>query len=104
MVSGGFGFTELMDKAGVERRLYTAGENKAFLDPFSPEEPGEVGIQVRLGPVTALATIRDPRPRPGGSVMVEVQIPCFGSPVSPTLSHFWPKEQPRLFAKSLQSR
>ncbi|MGM0571299.1 S49 family peptidase [Marinobacter sp.] len=44
VVSGGFGFTGLMDKAGVERRLYTAGENKAFLDPFSPEEPQEVAF------------------------------------------------------------
>lgn len=42
VVSGGFGFTELMGKAGVERRLYTSGENKAFLDPFSPEEEEEV--------------------------------------------------------------
>ncbi len=33
----GFGFTGLMDKAGVERRLLTAGENKGFLDPFSPQ-------------------------------------------------------------------
>jgi protease-4 len=33
----GFGFTGLMDKVGVERRLLTAGENKAFLDPFSPQ-------------------------------------------------------------------
>lgn len=32
----GFGFTGLMDKLGVERRLLTAGENKGFLDPFSP--------------------------------------------------------------------
>lgn len=32
----GFGFTGIMDKAGVERRLLTAGENKGFLDPFSP--------------------------------------------------------------------
>jgi protease-4 len=32
----GFGFTGLMDKLGVERRLLTAGENKAMLDPFSP--------------------------------------------------------------------
>ncbi|MFM7802633.1 MAG: S49 family peptidase [Limnohabitans sp.] len=31
----GFGFTGLMDKVGVERRLVTAGENKGFLDPFS---------------------------------------------------------------------
>ena len=32
----GFGFTEVMEKVGVERRLLTAGENKGFLDPFSP--------------------------------------------------------------------
>lgn len=35
----GFGFTGLMDKVGVERRLLTAGENKGFLDPFSPQVP-----------------------------------------------------------------
>ncbi len=33
----GFGFTGLMEKAGVERRLMTAGENKGFMDPFSPQ-------------------------------------------------------------------
>ena len=33
----GFGFTGLMEKVGVERRLLTAGENKGFLDPFSPQ-------------------------------------------------------------------
>ena len=33
----GFGFTGLMEKLGVERRLMTAGENKGFLDPFSPQ-------------------------------------------------------------------
>lgn len=33
----GFGFTGLMDKLGVERRLLTAGVNKGFLDPFSPQ-------------------------------------------------------------------
>ena len=33
----GFGFTGLMDKLGVDRRLMTAGENKGFLDPFSPQ-------------------------------------------------------------------
>jgi protease-4 len=32
----GFGFTDFMEKVGVERRLLTAGENKGFLDPFSP--------------------------------------------------------------------
>ncbi len=33
----GFGFTGLMDKLGIERRLMTAGENKGFMDPFSPQ-------------------------------------------------------------------
>lgn len=33
----GFGFTGTMDKLGVERRLLTAGDNKGFLDPFSPQ-------------------------------------------------------------------
>lgn len=33
----GFGFTGLMDKLGIERRLITAGENKGFMDPFSPQ-------------------------------------------------------------------
>jgi protease-4 len=32
----GFGFTGVMEKVGVERRLLTAGENKGFMDPFTP--------------------------------------------------------------------
>ncbi len=36
VVMEGFGFTGLLQKAGVERRVMTAGENKAFLDPFAP--------------------------------------------------------------------
>jgi protease-4 len=35
----GFGFTQTMEKLGVERRLITAGTNKGFLDPFSPTNP-----------------------------------------------------------------
>jgi protease IV len=35
----GYGFTEVMKKVGVERRLMTAGENKGMLDPFSPLNP-----------------------------------------------------------------
>lgn len=35
----GFGFTGLMDKLGIERRLLTAGTNKGMLDPFSPQDP-----------------------------------------------------------------
>jgi len=37
----GFGFTGLMDKLGVERRLLTAGEHKGMLDPFSPQTEKE---------------------------------------------------------------
>ena len=36
VLMNGFGFTGLMDKLGIERRLITAGENKGLLDPFSP--------------------------------------------------------------------
>jgi protease-4 len=39
VLMNGFGFTGLMDKLGIERRLITAGENKGMLDPFSPLDP-----------------------------------------------------------------
>lgn len=42
VVSGGFGFTELIHKIGVERRIYTSGENKVLLDPFKPENEKDV--------------------------------------------------------------
>jgi signal peptide peptidase SppA len=42
VVGGSFGLTELIRKIGVERRLYTAGEHKAMLDPFLPENPDDV--------------------------------------------------------------
>ncbi|HUN98457.1 MAG TPA: S49 family peptidase [Bradyrhizobium sp.] len=42
VVGGSFGFQELIKKIGVERRLYTAGEHKAMLDPFKPENPDDV--------------------------------------------------------------
>jgi signal peptide peptidase SppA len=42
VVGGSFGFQELIKKAGVERRLYTAGKHKAMLDPFLPEDPDDV--------------------------------------------------------------
>src|SRR5499426_4140094 len=42
VVGGSFGFHRLLDKIGVERRLYTAGDHKAMLDPFLPEKPEDV--------------------------------------------------------------
>src|SRR6202011_6008804 len=41
-VGGSFGFAKLMDKLGIERRLYPSGEHKAMLDPFLPENPEDV--------------------------------------------------------------
>jgi signal peptide peptidase SppA len=42
VVGGSFGMQDLIRKIGVERRLYTAGEHKAMLDPFLPENPDDV--------------------------------------------------------------
>ncbi|MBB3949637.1 S49 family peptidase [Aureimonas jatrophae] len=42
VVSGGFGFVDLIGKLGIERRVHTAGQNKATLDPFRPERPEDV--------------------------------------------------------------
>jgi protease-4 len=39
VIISSFGFTGAMEKLGIERRAYTAGENKDFLDPFAPENP-----------------------------------------------------------------
>jgi signal peptide peptidase SppA len=42
VVSASFGFPDLMKKIGIERRVYTAGKNKAVLDPFRPEKKEDV--------------------------------------------------------------
>src|SRR5687768_9752418 len=42
VLMNGFGFTGLIDKLGIDRRLITAGENKGMLDPFSPVNPKDV--------------------------------------------------------------
>jgi len=42
VIMNGFGFVDTLKKLGVERRLYTAGTHKGFLDPFSPSKPEEV--------------------------------------------------------------
>ena len=52
VLMNGFGFTGLMDKLGVERRLLTAGENKGMLDPFSPlEEKDKAHIKQMMGDI-----------------------------------------------------
>ena len=42
VMSGGFGFVDLIKRAGVERRLHVAGERKTLLDPFLDEKPDDV--------------------------------------------------------------
>jgi len=42
VVGGSFGFAKLIEKLGIERRLYTSGEHKAMLDPFLPENSEDV--------------------------------------------------------------
>jgi protease-4 len=37
-----FGFVDTLEKLGIERRLYTAGKSKGFLDPFTPSKPSDV--------------------------------------------------------------
>jgi serine protease SohB len=48
VLSAGFGFARLIDKLGVERRVYTSGENKFQLDPFKPENPDEIARLKRI--------------------------------------------------------
>ena len=42
VVSSGFGFNKAIEKIGIDRRLYTSGDNKAILDPFLPENPDDM--------------------------------------------------------------
>lgn len=59
VIGGGFDFTGLMDKAGVKRRLKTAGSNKGMGDPFTPETPA----QTKFGkPCWAISTKNSSKP------------------------------------------
>ena len=52
VISRGFGFTEALSRLGVERRVYSAGEDKAGLDPFMPEDPEAIeNLQLMLGEI-----------------------------------------------------
>jgi serine protease SohB len=48
VVGGSFGFDKLIEKLGIERRIYTSGERKAMLDPFLPENPDDVARLKKL--------------------------------------------------------
>lgn len=48
VIMAGFGFVDALNRLGIERRVYHAGENKAFLDPFSPQRDADVEHLDRL--------------------------------------------------------
>jgi len=52
VTAAGFGFVGAMEKLGVQRRAYTSGEHKAFLDPFEPEKPDETKFWLSVLNVT----------------------------------------------------
>jgi signal peptide peptidase SppA len=64
VVGGSFGFDKMIEKIGVERRLYTSGERKVMLDPFLPEKPEDVerlkSIQKRIHE-SFIALVKDRR-------------------------------------------
>ncbi|NOZ42734.1 MAG: S49 family peptidase [Alphaproteobacteria bacterium] len=48
VISAGFGFNRAIDKLGVDRRVYTAGDNKSILDPFQPEKDKDIKLLKEL--------------------------------------------------------
>ena len=68
VVMGGFGFTGLMEKMGISRRLITAGTDKGMLDPFSKENPKQVEmVKKMLGREEFFAALEAARqPKHGG--------------------------------------
>src|SRR5437899_5689511 len=48
VISGSFGFSRLIERLGIERRLHTAGERKSLLDPFLPEDPSDIARLTEL--------------------------------------------------------
>lgn len=66
VVSAGFGFTGLMERLGVERRIHTAGKSKAMLDPFRPEKREDLAHLAALQKAiheSFIALVRERRPR-----------------------------------------
>ncbi len=64
VVSAGFGFADFIGKIGVERRVYTSGENKFQLDPFKPENPDEISRLKKIQEIVHqdfIALVKDSR-------------------------------------------
>lgn len=66
VIYAGFGLTGLIEKLGVERRIHTAGDNKSFLDPFSPEQEKDVARLRALQDEIHAAFVAQVKGRRGG--------------------------------------
>lgn len=66
VIMNGFGFVDALNKLGIERRIYTAGKNKAMLDPFSPKNPEHeefINQQLGLTHKIFIKNVMDKRPQ-----------------------------------------
>jgi signal peptide peptidase SppA len=70
VIASGFGFNELIKKIGVERRIYTQGQNKSILDPFLPEKQSDVDILNDVGKDIHQEFIRHVQERRGARLCV----------------------------------
>jgi len=68
VISAGFGFTEALEKLGVERRVHTAGKSKSMMDPFRPENPEDVARLKDLQEQIHQSFIRHVKTRRGGKL------------------------------------
>ncbi len=72
-----FGFVGAMDKLGVERRVYTSGEHKAFLDPFQPENPQQTEFWREVLKVTHRQFIESVKVGRGERLRADMQAELF---------------------------
>jgi serine protease SohB len=74
VVAGGFGAPEAIARLGLERRIYTAGQNKSQLDPFRPENPEDVARLQRLLDQMHVAFIDHVRDRRGAKLADDAEL------------------------------
>ncbi len=74
VISAGFGFNQLMDRYGVERRVYTAGKSKSMLDPFRPEKEEDIARLKVLHEHIHTAFIDHVKSRRGDKLNAEMEL------------------------------
>ena len=83
VVGGSFGFQGLIEKIGVERRLYTSGKNKAMLDPFLPEKPDDVARLKAIQHEIHVMFIDLVKKQPRRASSRATRTSCFPAPTGP---------------------